>query len=332
MNTYLRIIFYAVLIGVPANFCVAMDLIGMSVTYDKKDLACAICQERKEGIKTMFPCLHLFHTECALPWVRRANTCPVCRAEISTDEEFKKERNEHIEEKKQLNDAMVALYSHNNDLIGVASQLAFERDSWGNKCVALDKEFGRLQLKTDNLHAENNKLKEENNKKDEMFQLSIEHSVNLHKDIEELKKRHLFDGFIIPAISLIVPWVINRDISREGLIAKGCMSVGIYCLLTPHTISPKMGFFSLEGIKRIVGFTLVAANIPILHKLPVFKIFPANRILSVVTVGAGTEFLSRLPKGSEEMANDSKYIDLRGSLFLTVVLGASMVELLNSWH
>ena len=310
MNTYLRIIFYAVLMGVPANFCVAMDV------ADKKALACAICQEEKEGPKTMLPCSHLFHTACALPWVRRANTCPICRAEISTDEEFKKECNDNIKEKKELNDViyqvmftykqLVVDHTAARNLCAVINdkyeeltktmliqtdnfnlekqQLILEKQNLIDNNNALkedkqhleemnpqqeirklDQELGQLQIKNDALHYRLNLRNQQCESADKAIKsqaLLIEqfkkpskaHELSTQYDltIKELKRRHLFDGFIIPATSLIVPWLFSRDISRGGLIAKGCMSAGIYCLLTPHTISPKMGFFSLEGIKRIV--------------------------------------------------------------------------------
>lgn len=50
---------------------------------------CAICQEEFEigDLFVPLPCnethLHRFHKDCILPWLRRNNTCPVCRATIS---------------------------------------------------------------------------------------------------------------------------------------------------------------------------------------------------------------------------------------------------------
>ncbi|KAG9452315.1 hypothetical protein H6P81_005219 [Aristolochia fimbriata] len=51
---------------------------------EEKEL-CSICLEElreDESTKTVTrtPCSHLFHSECLLPWLNNANTCPVCRA------------------------------------------------------------------------------------------------------------------------------------------------------------------------------------------------------------------------------------------------------------
>jgi hypothetical protein len=32
-----------------------------------------------------FPCMHLFHSECLLPWLARKTTCPTCRFDVDPD-------------------------------------------------------------------------------------------------------------------------------------------------------------------------------------------------------------------------------------------------------
>lgn len=49
---------------------------------------CPICVDRYELGCTLLtlPCQHLFHAECALPWLDKRNTCPLCRLELPVDE------------------------------------------------------------------------------------------------------------------------------------------------------------------------------------------------------------------------------------------------------
>lgn len=74
-----------------------------------------------------------------------------------------------------------------------------------------------------------------------------------------LKKPSTWKPLIIPTISLTLPWLINRDTSRSELLIKGCMSAGIFCLLTPYGTSPNFRWFSFERVKRLVGSTLLGA-------------------------------------------------------------------------
>lgn len=68
----------------------------------EKDLndSCPVCKdELKKGEEAMkLPCNHEFHKECLMPWLERANTCPICRKELETDdqdyEKRKKESNQ----------------------------------------------------------------------------------------------------------------------------------------------------------------------------------------------------------------------------------------------
>lgn len=45
---------------------------------------CAVCLEelRAGDVVAHLPCAHRFHWSCAVPWVRAASRCPVCRAQV----------------------------------------------------------------------------------------------------------------------------------------------------------------------------------------------------------------------------------------------------------
>lgn len=51
---------------------------------------CAVCKDEMalgECVKQL-PCLHQYHGECILPWLRMRNTCPVCRYELPSDDPY----------------------------------------------------------------------------------------------------------------------------------------------------------------------------------------------------------------------------------------------------
>lgn len=58
---------------------------------------CAICKdvvELNEPAKQL-PCLHLYHSECILPWLTTRNSCPMCRHELPTDDPDYEEQRKH---------------------------------------------------------------------------------------------------------------------------------------------------------------------------------------------------------------------------------------------
>ncbi|XP_030452168.1 E3 ubiquitin-protein ligase RDUF1-like isoform X1 [Syzygium oleosum] len=52
------------------------------------DGVCAVCKDMfVEGEKVkVLPCVHRYHQDCILPWLRMHNTCPVCRFELPKED------------------------------------------------------------------------------------------------------------------------------------------------------------------------------------------------------------------------------------------------------
>lgn len=51
---------------------------------------CAVCKDSfkvGESAKEL-PCEHMFHPDCVLPWLKEHCTCPVCRYELATNNQF----------------------------------------------------------------------------------------------------------------------------------------------------------------------------------------------------------------------------------------------------
>lgn len=52
-----------------------------------------------EDIAMKLSCVHLFHTDCLVPWLEKHHTCPVCRKELPTDNlEFENRGSSRAEE------------------------------------------------------------------------------------------------------------------------------------------------------------------------------------------------------------------------------------------
>jgi len=62
----------------------------IDVTKQQDAVRCPICMDDFEVGKEVveMPCHHLFDRDCLKTWLKQANTCPVCRAALPSEEEF----------------------------------------------------------------------------------------------------------------------------------------------------------------------------------------------------------------------------------------------------
>eukprot|EP00112_Aurelia_sp_Birch-Aquarium-sp1_P006704 Seg1734.6 transcript_id=Seg1734.6/GoldUCD/mRNA.D3Y31 product="E3 ubiquitin-protein ligase RNF181" protein_id=Seg1734.6/GoldUCD/D3Y31 len=75
----------------------ARDFIANLPTVKLISEKCPIClaEFHQDEVNKKLPCKHCFHGECIIPWLKKTNSCPVCRKEFPTDnpayEEYRKE-------------------------------------------------------------------------------------------------------------------------------------------------------------------------------------------------------------------------------------------------
>ena len=64
--------------------------------YSKNE--CSICKDnyKKGEVITIMPCEHVFHDDCLIPWLKRHNSCPVCRYELATQDPDYEARKAHL--------------------------------------------------------------------------------------------------------------------------------------------------------------------------------------------------------------------------------------------
>ena len=58
---------------------------GERVQTENEKLSLALPYHAAFPEVVAFPCLHLFHSECLLPWLARKTTCPTCRFDVDPD-------------------------------------------------------------------------------------------------------------------------------------------------------------------------------------------------------------------------------------------------------
>ena len=55
------------------------------IQTENKELSFALPYHAAFPEVVAFPCLHLFHSDCLLPWLARKTTCPTCRFDVDPD-------------------------------------------------------------------------------------------------------------------------------------------------------------------------------------------------------------------------------------------------------
>lgn len=62
-----------------------------------KEQECSVCKEnyKLNDNLTVMPCNHNFHEECLVNWLKLHNSCPICRMELTTDDnDYEQRKNE----------------------------------------------------------------------------------------------------------------------------------------------------------------------------------------------------------------------------------------------
>jgi hypothetical protein len=62
--------------------------LSLQLSSCEKENKCVICQDGypRGSTVTLMPCLHAFHRECLLTWLRVRNSCPTCRYQLPTED------------------------------------------------------------------------------------------------------------------------------------------------------------------------------------------------------------------------------------------------------
>uniref|UniRef100_A0A8C7NRI2 E3 ubiquitin-protein ligase RNF181 n=1 Tax=Oncorhynchus mykiss TaxID=8022 RepID=A0A8C7NRI2_ONCMY len=101
----------------PAAKTAVQTLPVVVISPEQAGLKCPVCLldfEEQETVREM-PGKHPFHSGCILPWLRKANSCLLCRLWLPTDnpeyEEFKKDNDKRKQREHRLEYLHVAMYT-----------------------------------------------------------------------------------------------------------------------------------------------------------------------------------------------------------------------------
>jgi hypothetical protein len=87
----------------PASKHIFEREIKEEVVKENLEQDCSVCCDGFEvgSSRCTLPCTHGFHKDCITTWLKQANTCPVCRWELETDDpEYEKERIERMKNRR----------------------------------------------------------------------------------------------------------------------------------------------------------------------------------------------------------------------------------------
>ncbi|XP_070544513.1 E3 ubiquitin-protein ligase RNF181-like isoform X2 [Ptychodera flava] len=103
----------------PASVSAIQSLPTVAISADqardgKKCPVCLLEYDIREQTKQL-PCQHQFHSGCILPWLKKTNSCPVCRYELPTDdpdyEEYRRDKVKAKEKEARIGSLHDSMYS-----------------------------------------------------------------------------------------------------------------------------------------------------------------------------------------------------------------------------
>ncbi|XP_002741845.1 E3 ubiquitin-protein ligase RNF181-like [Saccoglossus kowalevskii] len=92
----------------------SIEISAKQVQMGKKCPVCLLEFDIHEKAKQL-PCQHQFHSGCILPWLKKTNSCPVCRHELLTDdpdyEEYRKQKEKSKEKEARVESLHNSMYT-----------------------------------------------------------------------------------------------------------------------------------------------------------------------------------------------------------------------------
>ncbi len=73
------------------------------IRNEEDEFDCPVCLKtcEQDEVSCRLPCKHSFHKDCILPWLKRTNSCPMCRHELPTDNPAYEEQRKYKARAKQ---------------------------------------------------------------------------------------------------------------------------------------------------------------------------------------------------------------------------------------